>query len=223
MAPAVTVLQLDTRFPRVAGDVACPETYCGALEVIRIPNATVGQIVSDRPGDIDIAPFEQALKGARGDIIVTSCGFLSFWQDHLEALTDRPFISSSLTALDRLSRTYNPDALLTVTFDATRLNARHFGAHSAYASSTIGLPQDMHLRCVIAHSLPELDTSRATDELVAFVAASLKPSHQHLLFECTNLPPYKAAIQSKTGLPVSDILTCIEAAMPGAVRSQFLR
>lgn len=222
MAPSITVLQLDTQFPRVPGDVACPETYCGALEIIRIPNATVGRIVSDLPGEIDIAPFEKALRAARGDIVVTSCGFLSFWQDHLSALTDRPFISSSLTALDRLNRIYNPEALLTLTFDAERLNVSHFGEHTSYAATTIGLPKDMHLRRVIAQSAPQLDTLRATEELVAYVADHLQPSHQHLLLECTNLPPYKAAIQRETGLPVTDILTCIEAAMPGAVQSHFL-
>jgi hypothetical protein len=41
--PAVTVLQLDTSFPRIPGDVACPQTYLGEVEVIRIAQASVAQ------------------------------------------------------------------------------------------------------------------------------------------------------------------------------------
>ncbi|MFT5067152.1 MAG: hypothetical protein ACI9TA_002779, partial [Reinekea sp.] len=70
MAPTVTVLQLDTNFPRVPGDVGCAETYCGDIEILRVPNATVGQIVSVDPASIHIAPFEEALSTARGDVIV---------------------------------------------------------------------------------------------------------------------------------------------------------
>ena len=66
MPPALTILQLDTDFPRVPGDVACPETYTCEVEIIRVPRATVGQIVSDRPEEIDIIPFETALHRAQG-------------------------------------------------------------------------------------------------------------------------------------------------------------
>ena len=52
MAPSVTVLQLDTDFPRVAGDVGCEQTYLDDIQIIRIPNATVGQIVSADPAAI---------------------------------------------------------------------------------------------------------------------------------------------------------------------------
>lgn len=76
VCPSVTVLQLDTDFPRVPGDVARPDTYIGDVEILRIPNATVGQIVRADPAAIPIAPFEQAMHQATGDRIVTSCGFL---------------------------------------------------------------------------------------------------------------------------------------------------
>lgn len=66
MPPAVTVLQLDTHFPRIAGDVGCAQSYALPMEVIRVPSATVQNVVNDRPDLIDIAPFEDALRQARG-------------------------------------------------------------------------------------------------------------------------------------------------------------
>lgn len=222
MAGRVSILQLDTRFPRVPGDVACPATYLGQSQIIRVPAATVGQIVSDRPDLIDITPFEAALAQATGDIIVTSCGFLSYWQDHLAALTPRPFIASALTALTELSTQYNPGEVLIVTFDAARLGPMHLGGHTDYAAGIVGLPRDMHLRQVITQDRPDLDQAVAEREMAAFVESALEPQHRHILLECTNLPPYKSALRKVTDLQISDILTQIERALPGAVHPQHL-
>ena len=222
MPAKVTVLQLDTRFPRVAGDVACPDTYIGELEIIRIKAATVGQVVNNRPDQIDIAPFEAALDQAKGDIIVTSCGFLSYWQDHLAARSPKPFISSALIAFECLSRKFTPDDVLTLTFDADSLTDQHFGAYSAFKKGVIGLPKDMHLRQVISNDLDTLDVDLVRKELGEFVATKRQPQHKHLVLECTNLPPYKAALQRETGLETTDILSCIEAVQRGSVNPQFL-
>ncbi len=222
MAPAVSILQLDTGFPRVPGDVGCPETYRDEVEVICVPKATVGQIVSARPDLIDISPFETALEAASGDIIVTSCGFLSYWQDHLAALTDRPVICSSLSALGALSTQYDPDEVLTLTFDAQSLVPLHFGSYMAFAHHIVGLPESAHLRQVISQNRTTLDTSKAEKELKQLVTSFKTENHRHLLLECTNLPPYKAMLKREFGLPVTDILTCIEAARPGTVDQKFL-
>ena len=134
----VTVLQLDTHFPRIAGDVGSTDSYTCEVEIIRIKGASVAGIVTDAPDQIDITPFESALKAARGDVIVTSCGFLSYWQAHLEALVDRPFISSSLVALDRLD---DPETTAILTYDATRLGPAHLGHNARFASCIIGLEE----------------------------------------------------------------------------------
>ena len=219
MAPAITVLQLDTYFPRIAGDVGCAETYMGEVEILRIAGASVGQIVSADPASIPIAPFEDAIGRARGDVIVTSCGFLSYWQTHLAQLTDKPFISSALTALPDLCARFAPQDILTVTFDADSLNTAHFGP---YQTDVIGLPRDLHLRNVIAQNQTALDAVRAGREVVEFVATQQQPHHKRILLECTNLPPYKSALAAETGLPITDILTRIEAARAGTIHLNFL-
>lgn len=219
MAPCVTVLQLDTDFPRAPGDVGCAETYLGDIEILRIANATVGQIVCADPAAIAIAPFEAALAQARGDIVVTSCGFLSYWQTHLERQTDKAFIGSALTALPDLCERYDPHDILTVTFDASSLNESHFGP---YRTDVIGLPRDMHLRQVISQNLTTLDVERAAQDITDFVTSQCKSHHKHILLECTNLPPYKHALSARTGLPITDILTCIEAVRPNTIQPAFL-
>ena len=222
MAPKVTVLQLDTHFPRVLGDVACRATYQGDVEIIRVRGSCVEQIVSDRPDLIDITPFEAAMDKATGDVIVTSCGFLSYWQDHLAARTKKPFVSSALIAFEGLSQRFAPEEVLTLTFDNASLTDQHFGKHADYRSGVVGLPVDMHLRQVISTNQTTLDVRRAGRELVRFVSTMQCPYHKHLVLECTNLPPYKAALKSATGLDITDILTCIETVQQGSIQPQFL-
>lgn len=219
LPPAVTVLQLDTTFPRIPGDVACPETFQGPVEILRIAGASVGRVVTADPATVPIAPFEKALDQAQGAVVVTSCGFLSYWQSRLAARTDKPFIASALLALPALCARYGPDEILTVTFDANNLNAQHFGAHRP---DLIGLPRTMHLRQVISENRDHLDRARSARDLVALIAGHQRPRHKHILLECTNLSPYKSAIAAETGLPITDMLTLIEDARRGTIRPEFL-
>ena len=219
--PALTILQLDTRFPRIAGDVGCPQTYAQPVEITRIARATVQTIVSNRPDLVEIAPFEQGLTDAKADLVATSCGFLSYWQEHLAAVSHKQFISSSLTALDSLCTQFKPGEIMILTFDQQSLTPQHLGRHHAYAAGIVGLPKDTHLRQVIEQDRDTLDADRAAQELVGVVNANCTTRHKHLLLECTNLPPYKRALQAATGLPVTDILTLIETAKPGTVSRTY--
>ena len=221
MRPAVSVLQLDTHFPRIAGDVGSYETYVGEVEIIRVSGASVAGIVTGDPASIDIAPFEAALKAAKGDVIVTSCGFLSYWQGYLETLTQRPFISSSLGALDRLAD-HNVDTLAILTYDDAKLGEVHLGNNARFAPCIIGLDPDAHLRAVIGGNAMNLDTKRAAHETVETVRAQTTSALKTLLLECTNLPPYKDALRSAFDVEIIDILTEIERAKAGTIRPAFL-
>lgn len=216
MRPSLTVLQLDTCFPRVPGDVASAESYVGAVEIIRIPAASVGRIVTGDPGGVDIAPFEEAMRAARGDVIATSCGFLAHWQGHLAALTDRPVIASALIALP-----HQAGSTAVLTFDADKLVAGH-QADLSRADHVIGLDPDMHLRRVISEDLQDLDQVVAARDVAALVAKHVPATTDTLLLECTNLPPYKPAIREVFGGVIVDILTEIERVRPGTVKPRFL-
>jgi hypothetical protein len=221
MRPAVTVLQLDTHFPRIAGDVGARETYVDEVEVFRINGASVAGIVTSDPSLIDIAPFEAALKAAKGDVVVTSCGFLSFWQAHLAALCDRPFIGSSLIALDRLTD-HAPETLAVLTFDATKLGAAHLGQNTRFAPSIIGLDPNAHLRGVIGGDIATLNAAQAARETVATVQVQTTSALKTLLLECTNLPPYKPALRAAFDVQIIDILTEIERIRPNTIQPDFL-
>jgi len=224
LRPALSILQLDTHFPRIPGDVACPETYRAPVQIIRVPGACVSAVVRRDPARLDIGPFEAALTKAEGDVVATSCGFLSYWQKHLQERAARPVISSSLIALSRLARRYDPDELAILTFDQAALGAAYLGAYGSYARSIFGLPEGSALRRAIEGSTG-FDADEVSCEICA-LAQSAQTSQsgriRHLLFECTNFPPYTGAVRARTGLSVTHILSEIEAVCPGLVRPEFL-
>ncbi|MFK7877498.1 MAG: hypothetical protein AB8B71_17275 [Paracoccaceae bacterium] len=199
--------------------MGCAQTYVEPAQILTVPGASVGRIVQAHPDRIAIAPFETAMQAAQGQIVVTSCGFLSFWQDHLAACTDKPFIASALIAVPDLCQSLDPSQILTVTFDADSLSPAHF---RGYPTDVVGLTPNMHLRQVISQNLTTLDVARAGREIADLVAQALRPHHKQILLECTNLPPYREMIKARTDLPITDILTCIETTRPGAINPQFL-
>lgn len=219
--PRVSVLQLDTDFPRIPGDVGCAVTFIEPPQIIRVRGASVSRIVSDRPQDIDIRPFETAVAEASGELIATSCGFLAPWQNHLATRARQPLVASALAALPGLYG-LAPEALMIVTFDADKLGSTHLGSCPQYAPSIVGLPSDGHLRDVISNDHATLDPDIATQELLGMIASAITPTTRQILLECTNLPPYKHAVRAKFHLPVTDILTYIEGEVPGTVKPEWL-
>ena len=221
MRPELSVLQLETAFARIPGDVACPETYTRPVEIQPVAGARVAGIVRADPAVIDIAPFEAALEAARGAVVATSCGFLSYWQAHLQARTARPVVSSALCALPGLAARYAPEAVLIVTFDADCLGPAHLQGQGAFVRSVVGLPEGSVLRGAIRDG-GGFDPAEVAREVVSLVGAHVTDRTAHILLECTNLPPYAAALRAAFGLPVTSILTLIETHAPGLVDPRFL-
>ena len=104
--PVVSLLQLDTSFPRIAGDIGSADTWRAELDIHMVPDLSVARVINKSPGDTDISGIAAAMAGARGDLLTTSCGFLCHWQDQLAANTSKPFVSSALLALPGLMERY---------------------------------------------------------------------------------------------------------------------
>ena len=220
MRPAVTVLQLDTQFPRIPGDVACPETYLDKIEIIRIPKASVSHIVTEDPNQIDIQPFITAMQASKGDIITTSCGFLASRQKDLQSVSMRPVLASALVSLPRLAAIKQSISVLT--FDHKKLISGQVKLLKNHVKQVIGLHSETHLRNVIELDSLTLDQHKAGSEIKTIIETELAPTCKCLLMECTNLPPYKSVIREAFKGSISDILTEIEFLRPGTINPTVL-
>lgn len=202
------VLMLDTRFPRVCGDVGHPGSFDVPVRYAVVHGASPQRVV--REGDPALLqPFIDAavaLVAQGATAITTSCGFLVLFQRELQAAVPVPVWTSSLLKLGELQR---PGV---VTVDASALGAEHLRAAGASRSTPVeGLAPGCSLQRTLLEDLPTLDEAAAEAEVVAAAQrlVARDPAIDSLVLECTNMPPYAAAVAHATGRPVHHLLTLV--------------
>jgi hypothetical protein len=208
------VLMLQTRFPRPPGDIGQPASFAFPVRYRVVAGAFPAAVV--RGGDAAvIAPFIAAgaqlvQEGARA--LTTSCGFLARWQRELQAALPVPVWSSSLLHLADMRGT----RCGVITIEAASLTAAHFEAVGADPATPLeGITPGSPLHTTLLKDRATLDAADAERQVVAAGQRLLvrHPDLQALVLECTNLPPYAAALRRATGLPVHDILTLLHRRM----------
>lgn len=224
-AASLAILQLDTRFPRLPGDIACPDTYARPVRIQTITNANVNAVVSPDPDQFNLSLFEHAVCTAKESVITTSCGFMIYFQDYLDNRTEQTFVSSALTALPSLRTRYADDEILILTFDADTL------ASPAYASSLdgfsgpiVGINKSGHLYTTIKQDCSQMDAELVRAELAELADQILacQPQIKAILLECTNISPYKVVFRSIFEGEIIDSLSVLERLSPGLVKTEFL-
>jgi hypothetical protein len=202
------VLMLDTRFPRVVGDIGHPATFDFPVRLRTVRGASPQRAVRERDPAL-LQPFIDAGRALVDDgatAITTSCGFLVLFQRELQAALPVPVWTSSLLLLADLSD------VGVVTVDAASLSADHLRAAGAPPDTPIeGLAADSTFQRTLLNDEPALDADNARDEVVA---AALRltarcPQLSTIVLECTNMPPYADAVRAATGRTVLDITTLL--------------
>ena len=205
------VIVLDTRFPRPPGDIGCPDTYARVgipVRFHRVPGASARRVVQEQDPAL-LGPFLTAARtleaeGAR--LITTSCGFLAAWQAELQAAVRVPVVSSSLLQCRRL------DAPGVVTFDANALHPALLARAGVPVGTPVeGLSPGCELQSRILADDTDLDFAQAEADVVnaAVRLVQRHPQVRQVVLECTNMPPYRAAVMRATGRPVHDLETLL--------------
>ena len=83
-AASLAILKLDTRFPRLPGDIACKDSFARPVRLQTIAEASVDAVVSRNPEGLDLSAFEQAVQTATEPLITTSCGFMIYFSGPAE-------------------------------------------------------------------------------------------------------------------------------------------
>ncbi len=157
-----------------------------------------------------------AARGAR--CVVTSCGFLAQIQAQTAPQVSVPFIASSLLSIeDLVARGIRVDQIGVLTFNVDALTRVHFdGAGVPMPIARVGLPAHSHLRTCIETDATTLDLSKA-DADVRAMSEALRlrfASVRAVVLECTNLAPYRAAVQAVCGWEVIDICDTVRTRCP---------
>src|SRR4051812_27454755 len=210
------ILMLEARFPRIPGDMGNAGTWPFPVlyGVVRgaSPERVVLQGARGLLPDFIAAAQEVAAQGA--EAITTNCGFLSLFQREIAAAVGVPVATSSLLQVPWVQATLPPGRRVGVlTVSKGSLTPAHLEA--------AGVPLDTPImgteggreffRVLIKAEAEDMDVALAEQDILeaaqALVAAH--PEVGAIVLECTNMPPYAAALQAEIGMPVFDIYSLI--------------
>lgn len=210
------VMMLETRFARIPGDIGNAGTWPFPVLYRVVRGASPERVVLHAAAGLLPAFLEAAddLVRLGAGAITTSCGFLSLFQREIAAHVGVPVATSSLIQIPWVQATLPAGRRVgVVTVSAASLTPAHFRAAGAaedtpFAGTENGLE---FFRVLITGAKEDLDVGLAERDVVE---AGCQLVRQHpevgaIVLECTNMPPYAAALAAAVGLPVYDITTLI--------------
>jgi len=211
------VLMLQTRFPRLPGDVGHPGSFTGPVRYRVVDGALPARVVataadlraSGLPARFLEAAQALAREGARA--ITTSCGFLVLLQSELQASVGVPVVTSSLLQLPSLLEREPQVGVLTISAD--RLGPEHLLAagvppHRLQDVLVEGVdPAGEFARAILGND-SSMDIERARADVVAAACAlrARAPRLSTAVLECTNMPPHAQAAERASGLRLQSLL-----------------
>lgn len=208
---AIGILMLETRFPRLPGDVGNPASFDFPVLYETVAGADPDTAVRGNPDallpDFIAAGRRLVARGAAG--LTTSCGFLAPFQAALADGCGVPVAASSLMQVAAVQRLLPAGRRVGVlTADAEALGPAHLAAAGAPADTPLAGPdRDSHFSAVYVGNAPSLDADRACADLCAAAGrlCGARPDIGALVLECTNMAPWAADIARTTGRPVYDM------------------
>jgi len=214
---SVGILMLDTRFPRIPGDMGNAATFPFPVRYERVSGADPDLVVRRGAAGLLPAFVEGAQRLEREGVgaITTNCGFLVKFQREIAASVRVPVFTSSLLLVPLVHRLLPPGRRVGImTVNAGTLTAEHLagaGIGGDIPIAVAGMETEKEFTRVLLGNELVLDVDVAREEHVR-VARRLVAEHGDIgavVLECTNMPPYTADIQRETGLPVFDIVSLV--------------
>nr|WP_275533006.1 aspartate/glutamate racemase family protein [Flavonifractor sp. An100] len=228
MTAPLGILMLNTKFPRIPGDIGNPESFSFPVRKKAVENANPDSVVFHNSPAL-LEPFlaaaeELEREGVRA--ITTSCGFLAMYQKELAARVHIPVFTSSLLQVNMVSSLLPANQCVGImTISANKLGERHFqGVGIAETKKVIWGLEGTHFYDVFTDRVSRFDRQQATRDMISQAQAMVRehPEVGAIIFECTNMPPYAGAVSQALGLPVYDILTLANYVMSGVFRSAYV-
>lgn len=213
---SIGIMVLDTGFQRLPGDIGYAPTWNFPVHYAVVRGATPDRVVKpNADGMLDLfirAADELVALGVDG--ITTSCGFLAILHPHLVAHCPIPVATSSLLQIPLVQSILPKGRRVGVlTADAEALSIEHFRAVGVEPGiPVVGMPRHGVFRHNLRTGQPVVDYAAQEREVLAMAERLLSrhPEVGAIVSECTNLPPYSAAIEATFGVPVYDIVTLVK-------------
>jgi Asp/Glu/hydantoin racemase len=224
---AVGILMLETRFPRIPGDMGNAGTWPFPVLYKVVKGATPDNVV--RGGAVGLAESfidsARELVAAGADGITTTCGFLALFQDQLAAAVGVPIATSSLMQVPMVQSLLPPGRRVGVlTISKASLTSEHLKASGIPLDTPIvGTDEGREFTHAILDDQPTLDVDLARGDLIDAGNQMVRdhPEVGAIVLECTNMTPYAADLRQILGLPIYSIYTFVTWFQSGLLPRTF--
>jgi Asp/Glu/hydantoin racemase len=210
------ILMLEARFPRILGDMGNGETWPFPVLFRVVRGASPEKVVLNGARGLleDFVAAARDLVDLGAEAITTNCGFLTLFQAELAAAVKVPVATSSLLQVPWVQAMLPPGQRVgVVTVSKGSLTPAHLDA--------AGVPRDIPVegteegreffRVLIKAEKQDMDVALAEQDILdaGRRLVARHPDVGAIVLECTNMPPYAAALHDEIGLPVYDIYSMI--------------
>jgi len=210
------ILMLEARFPRIPGDMGNGTTWPFPVLYRVVSGASPEKVVLKGAAGLlpDFIDAAKDLVRLGAEAITTNCGFLALFQKELAAAVGVPVATSSLMQVPWVQATLPPGKRVgLVTVSGSTLTPAHLeGAGVPLDTPLVGTEHGKEFfRVLIKAEKDDMDIAQAERDVVEAgkELVARNPDVGAIVLECTNMPPYAAALQAEVGLPVYDIYSMI--------------
>lgn len=210
------ILMLEAKFPRIFGDMGNAETWPFPVLYRVVSGASPEKVVLAGAAGLlpDFVAAARDLVRLGAEAITTNCGFLALFQKELADAVGVPVATSSLMQVPWVQATLPAGQRVgIVTVSAATLTPAHLTAAGVPLDTPIAGTEGgcEFFRVLIRAEKDDMDIGLAEADVVA-AGRDLVARHPEvgaIVLECTNMPPYAAALAEAVGRPVYDVYSMI--------------
>ena len=214
-AASLGILMLESRFPRIPGDVGNAATWDFPVHYKVVKGASPDLVVRQGARGL-LEAFVSAgreLIATGVDGIATNCGFMALLQGQMSQALSVPVAASSLMQVPMVQATLPPGkrvGIITISKD-TLTDAHLNAAGVPLDTPVIGTDDGHEFTRAILDDEPYLDVAQSQRDIIQAGRALLAqyPDIGSVVLECTNMVPYAAVLQRELQLPVYSIYSLL--------------
>ena len=225
---AIAILSPEGTVPLIPGDVGNASTYSFPVRLKRVKGLTVQDLFAHDEAKLNLlleAVRETVDEGVRA--ITGGCGFMALFQREIASAVDVPVFLSSLLQIPFISRMISVGKKVGIlTANSESLDAallEKVGVDDSIPIYIKGMESKENWYKSIIAVEGTLNPDKMEEELVSAAKEMVEedPAIRAILLECTDMPPYGAAVQEAVNLPVFDFVTMINYVYLAVVKQRF--
>ncbi len=210
------ILMLEARFARIPGDMGNAETWPFPVLYRVVAGASPERVVLRGAAGLldDFIAAARDLVAQGAEAITTNCGFLALFQRELAEAVGVPVATSALLQVPWVQALLPKGQRVgVVTVSAGSLSPQHLAAAGVPADTPIVGTEGgrAFFRTLILGETEDLDVAAAEADILDAGAELVRrhPDVGAIVLECTNMPPYAAALRRALDRPVFDIYSLV--------------